>query len=180
MISEIGQKIKNLRTAADLTQDELAQRSGLTDGFISQVERGKTSISIDSLKMLLDALNVSLSDFFKEDIYDPVVFGPDDHIEINAGGACKLSLIVQGATNRRFEPALLELKPDSSTETIPPFEGDVFGYVLQGRVQLKIGSDGYRINAKHSFYFTAGKEYKIVNPYKRIATVLWLTSPPSF
>ena len=86
MIKDIGRKIRELRTAAELTQDELARRAGLTDGFISQIERGRTSISIDSLKMILDALNISLAEFFREDEVHRLVFSKQDQVELDARG----------------------------------------------------------------------------------------------
>jgi len=180
MIEEIGRKIRNLRTAAELTQDELAGRAGLTDGFISQVERGLTSISVDSLKQILDALNVSLAEFFEEEEPVKVVFREKDRVELEEVGTGKLLLLVPGATNREMEPALLRLEPGQSTDIRPPFQGDVFGYVLQGRVQLDYGGDNHKVGAGNCFYFTAEHEHQISNPGGRHAELLWITAPPSF
>ena len=55
---KIGERIKNLRQLSNLTQEELAERANLTKGFISQIERDLTSISLDSLVPILDALDV--------------------------------------------------------------------------------------------------------------------------
>ncbi|MCK4606862.1 MAG: helix-turn-helix transcriptional regulator, partial [candidate division Zixibacteria bacterium] len=63
---KIGEKIKALRLSSDLTQEELANRAGLSKGFISQLENDQTSIQIDSLADILEALSVSLSDFFSD------------------------------------------------------------------------------------------------------------------
>jgi transcriptional regulator with XRE-family HTH domain len=180
MIEEIGRKIKDLRLAADLTQGELAERADLTDGFISQVERGRTSISIDSLKQILDALNISLSDFFQEETRSRMVFGQDEQIEIEEGGDGRLVLLVPGATNRRMEPALLTLKSSQRTSLRTPFQGDCFGFVLKGRIQIQYGSEHHRVKTGESFYFTADREYQISNVYRGEAEVLWLTTPPMF
>ncbi|MFQ6079074.1 MAG: helix-turn-helix domain-containing protein, partial [Thermodesulfobacteriota bacterium] len=61
---KIGERIRNLRQLSSLTQEELAERAELTKGFISQVERDRTSISLDSLVQILDALDENISDFF--------------------------------------------------------------------------------------------------------------------
>ncbi len=53
---KIGERIRNLRQLSNLTQEELAERANLTKGFISQIERDLTSISLDSLAQILDAL----------------------------------------------------------------------------------------------------------------------------
>lgn len=180
MIEEIGQKIRNLRHAAELTQGELAERADLTDGFISQVERGRTSISIDSLKQILDALNVSLTDFFREEKPQPIVFGHREEVEIEEGGSGRLRILVRGATNRLMEPALLDLPSEAATSLRAPFQGDCFGYVLKGRIQIQFGGEIFRARIGQSFYFTADREHRLSNPYLVPAQVLWLTSPPTF
>ena len=65
----IGNKIKELRVAKNLTQEELADRSELSKSFISQVERDLTSPSIATLIDLLQCLGTTLSDFFSEKPY---------------------------------------------------------------------------------------------------------------
>ena len=88
----IGSKIKALRLASDLTQEELANRARLTKGFISQLENEKfqTSISLDSLADILDALGVSLSEFFgdTDDPFESVAHGSnlDDDLGAPDGG----------------------------------------------------------------------------------------------
>ena len=63
---EIGKKIKDLRIAKGLTQEELADRSELSKGFISQLERDLTSPSIATLTDILQVLGSSLNEFFYE------------------------------------------------------------------------------------------------------------------
>jgi len=63
---KIGERIRNLRQLSNLTQEELAERAGLTKGFISQVERDLTSISLDSLIQILGALDEDISEFFRD------------------------------------------------------------------------------------------------------------------
>lgn len=60
---EIGEKIRSLRLKLGLTQEELAERSDLTKGFISQLERDLTSPSVDSLNDLLNALGTDMATF---------------------------------------------------------------------------------------------------------------------
>ena len=62
----IGEKIKRLRIKNGLTQEELAMRSELSKGFISQVERDLTSPSISTLVDILECLGTNLKDFFNE------------------------------------------------------------------------------------------------------------------
>ena len=63
---EIGKKIKELRVMKGLTQEELADRSELSKGFISQLERDLTSPSISTLVDILQCLGTDLKEFFSE------------------------------------------------------------------------------------------------------------------
>ena len=69
---EIGSKIKRLRVRLGLTQEELAARTELTKGFISQLERDITSPSIATLMDILEALGTNVSEFFSDREADAV------------------------------------------------------------------------------------------------------------
>ena len=73
-ILDIGQKIKQLRIQKGLTLEELASRSELTKGFLSQMERDLTSPSIATLNDILEALGTTLAEFFKEEKEEQLVF----------------------------------------------------------------------------------------------------------
>lgn len=77
----IGEKLKSLRLQLGLTQEELAERSEFTKGFISQIERNLSSPSVDSLDDILEALGTNLGDFFKEEEVQRIHFTEDDYFE---------------------------------------------------------------------------------------------------
>ena len=62
----IGRKIKDLRNRVGLTQQELADRTELTKGFISQLERGQVSPSVVTLLDLIECLGTTASDFLRK------------------------------------------------------------------------------------------------------------------
>ena len=81
---EIGKKIKELRLRNNLTLEELASRSELTKGFLSQVERDLTSPSIATLEDILEALGTDLAHFFSEEKNEQVVFRQSDFfVDVN-------------------------------------------------------------------------------------------------
>ena len=61
---DIGKKLQAIRKAHGLSQRELAARAGLTNGTVSLIEQNKTSPSVASLKRLLDAIPMSIAEFF--------------------------------------------------------------------------------------------------------------------
>ncbi len=180
MTTLIGEKIKNLRLASDLTQQDLAERAGLNKGFISQLERNLTSISLDSLEDILTALNTTLSEFFSEPPSRQVIFSEDDRRDLEQNGVENFQLLVPGATNRNMEPALVTLAPGQSTQEIEPFSGEEFGYILTGRVMIRLGHQTYRARKGDSFYFSADRHHQIKNIGKVTARFLWVTCPPYF
>jgi len=177
---KIGERIKNLRQMSNLTQEELAARANLTKGFISQVERDLTSISLDSLVQILEALDENISDFFRETPQEKMVFREKDRVPIEKERIQRFELLVPGATNRRLEPVLLTLKQGQATAKEKPHEGEEFGFVLQGRVSLRFGKEITKLKKGECFYLWAEKEHWLENTSSRNAVILWITSPPYF
>ena len=174
----IGPKIKNLRLRSDLTQDELARRSGLTKGFISQLENDQTSIGVDSLADIVDALGVTLSEFFSDASQTQVVFGPRDRVSVEDSGAAKFQLLVPGSTNNIMDPVLVELLPGEKLERREPHPGEQFGFVLAGTTSLEINKTTFRVRPKHCFYFKSDSIHQISNRGERPTTLLWVVTPP--
>lgn len=65
MIKEkVGKRIKELRNKLGISQEELAFRSEIHRTYIASLEVGKRNVSIETLEKVVNALEVSLSDFF--------------------------------------------------------------------------------------------------------------------
>ncbi|MDI6641519.1 MAG: helix-turn-helix transcriptional regulator [Elusimicrobiota bacterium] len=71
----IGQQIRNKRKAKSLTLEDLAEKCGREWSYISQIERGKSIPSIETLFRICNALEISLTDLFK--VHKPVTYKPD-------------------------------------------------------------------------------------------------------
>jgi transcriptional regulator with XRE-family HTH domain len=177
---KIGERIRNLRQLSNLTQEELAERANLTKGFISQIERDQTSISLDSLVKMLEALDENISDFFQEASQEKIAYREKDRVTIEKEKIEKFELLVPGSTNRRLEPILLTLRKGESTPKERPHEGEEFGFVLRGRVNLRFGREILKLKKGECFYLSAEKEHWIHNTSSREAVILWISSPPSF
>ncbi|MCR5737010.1 MAG: helix-turn-helix domain-containing protein [Eubacterium sp.] len=176
---DIGNKIKELRIQKNLTQEELADRAELTKGFISQVERNHTSPSIATLVDILQCLGTDLKHFFSDDEDRQVVFKKEDFFEkIDEDLKHRITWIVPNAQKNEMEPILLELQPGGSSYEHPPFEGEVFGYVLKGNVKLTIGEKQFKVKRGEAFYYPANNSYSLKS--ERGAQVLWISSPPAF
>lgn len=177
---DIGSKIKEIRILNGLTQEELADRSELSKGFISQLENDLTSPSISTLEDILQCLGISISEFFSmEKPKIQVVFGDDDFFEkIDEQLKNKTEWIIPNAQKNIMEPIRLTLEAGGETYPDNPHEGEEFGYVLKGEITIIIGKEKHRAKAGEAFYYTPDKEHYITS--KKGAEILWVSTPPSF
>ncbi len=178
---KIGNKIKMLRIKNGLTQEELANRSELSKGFISQIERDLTSPSIATLMDLLQCLGSNLKDFFNEIVDEKIVFGKEDiFVKENRDLNYEISWIVPDSQKNRMEPILMTLAVGGGSEPDDPHEGEEFGYVLSGSVSIHLGNRKYKVKKDESFYFKPTVVHYISNGGKSQAKLLWVSTPPSF
>lgn len=178
---KIGERLKRLRMINSLTQEELASRADLTKGYISQLENDTTSPSIATLKDILDIFGVSMQEFFSEVRDEDVVFGQDCRVQASDDGDdVKVELLVPAAQNREMDPAMVTLAPGEEMDEQPFHEGEEFGYVLLGKIQLKLDDKLYTLKKDECFYFTSDKRHSIKNIGKGPAKILWVVTPPTF
>ena len=176
----VGARIRGLRRSHGLTQEELAHRSNLTKGFISQLERDLTSPSLESLLEILETLDTDIVRFFQGHQEGRIVFGAADsrnaatYPEVRA-----FELMVPGAANRNMESALVTMEPGESVAE-EAHAGEEFGYVLKGKVQVTYGEKRAAAKRGEWFYFASDRNHRVANPYKKRAKLLWVSTPPSF
>ena len=176
---DIGNKLKELRVLKGLTQEELADRSELSKGFISQLERNLTSPSITTLMDILQCLGTSIGEFFNEAPDEQIVFGKQDYfVKEDTEYKNEIKWIIPNAQKNTIEPIYLTLQAGGSTCPDTPHEGEEFGYVLQGAVSIHLGNKTYKAKKGESFYYTADKTNFLSS--KNGATLIWVSSPPSF
>lgn len=161
---DIGYKLKNLRKIKNLTQEELAERTDLSKGYISQIESQNASPSMETFLSILEVLGTSASDFFKESEQQKVIYKKEDQViydEYDRGYI--LNWLVTKSNEFEMEPLLLTLKPGASYKTFNPSESDTFIYCLQGQVTLQLGNTCYHANKEDVFYFKANDDHRLFN-----------------
>ena len=172
---DIGNKLKELRVLKGLTQEELADRSELSKGFISQLERNLTSPSITTLMDILQCIG----EFFNEAPDEQIVFGKQDYfVKVDTEYKNEIKWIIPNAQKNTMEPIYLTLEAGGSTCPDTPHEGEEFGYILQGTVSIHLGNKTYKAKKGESFYYTADKTHFLSS--KSGAVLIWVSSPPSF
>ena len=176
---ELGTKLRDMRQQKNLTQEELADRCELTKGYISQLENDLTSPSITTLVDLLNALGSNLSEFFRDETEEKIVFSESEYIEKQSDGMT-LEWVIPNAQKNMMEPVLVELAAGASTSTDFPHDGEAFGYVLEGKITVIRAGKSHTAKKGESFYYSADKEHQIVNKGKSKAKFIWISTPPNF
>lgn len=176
---DIGGKIKQLRTQKGLTLEELASRSELTKGFLSQLERNLTSPSIDSLDDILEALGTNLAEFFKEDKDEQFIFREADFF-IDERESCTIHWVVPNTQKNQMEPILLTLSEGGESFEVQPHSGEEFGYVVDGSVILECDGKRNVLRRGETFYLHGRTFHTLKNERKTPARVLWVSTPPLF
>ena len=178
-VLDIGKKIKELRLQNDLTLEDLASRSELTKGFLSQVERNLTTPSIPTLEDILEALGTNLSEFFREEPEKQIVFSTQDFF-VDEQDDYQIEWVIPNAQKNEMEPILLTLYPHKKSHEMSSHHGEEFGYVLKGSVTLVRGNKKYKLKAQDTFYLDGTKGHYLYNHSNSDAKVLWITTPPMF
>ncbi|HHV29828.1 helix-turn-helix domain-containing protein [Acetivibrio mesophilus] len=178
---EIGAKIRRLRITNQMTQEELADRAELSKGFISQIENDLTSPSISTLVDILQCLGTDLKGFFSDSEDKQIVFKQKDYFS-KTDDELKNTIewVVPNAQKNAMEPIRMTLLPGGKSLEDQPHEGEEFGYVVKGCLDVHIGNECHRVKAGESFYFESNRKHYVVNVGKSEAQVIWVSTPPSF
>lgn len=168
-----------MRLQLGLTQEELADRCELTKGYISQLENDLNSPSIATLTDILSALGSNLSEFFKEETAEKIVFTKEEFIEKDSEGML-WHWLIPNAQKNMMEPVLVELTENALAQHDMPHEGEEFGYVLEGKIAIKLGGKLHVCKKGEAFYYAANQPHSIINKNKGKSKFLWVSTPPNF
>lgn len=164
---KIGKKIKNLRLKKGLTQEELGERTDLSKGYISQIERDLSSPSIETFFDILEVLGCAPKEFFDEEGWEQkVVYGQEDRTDyVDEERGYHIQWLVPESNEKEMEPIHLTLFAKGEFKEFEPSLAETFAYVLKGRVSIRIGKRVFFAKAGEAIYFQASDEHQIINDY---------------
>jgi transcriptional regulator with XRE-family HTH domain len=178
----IGERLRALRNLRRYTLREVADRAGLSESFLSQVERAQAGASIASLQKIAAALGVRISDLFEPDEgRTPHVLRAETRPVLSFGNLGRKYLLTSRPLEN-IEVFMGEFERNGSTGDEPYTHGDSeeLLVVLSGDVHLQLGSTVYELLAGDSIDYRSSVPHRIVNTGDGEAVVMFVISPPSF
>lgn len=184
--ASLGHQVRDLRRAKGVTIPQLATRIDRSVGWVSQIERGLSEVSISALHQIAAALEVQVAWFFANGAPQP----PDElGLVVRRGNRRTLDFHGSGVHEEILSPNLSgqlllvesTFAPGASTgDRDRERRGEEAGLVLSGTLELHVEGRTLHLEAGDSFAFTRRGPHRCHNPGKVAARVLWVITPPSY
>jgi transcriptional regulator with XRE-family HTH domain len=182
-VNEVGERLREVRHLRRRTLKSVADRAGVSESFLSQVERGKASASIASLTRIAGALGVSVADLFEPNgsRRRPRVLRRDAR-PVLAFGTLGCKYLITPRPLEHLEVFVGELDPGGSTGDEPYTHGDSeeLLVVLHGTVHLQLGTEVFELRSGDSIDYRSSTPHRLSNAGEDAAEVMWIISPPSY
>jgi transcriptional regulator with XRE-family HTH domain len=162
---EIISKIRSLRKSKDATLDQLARMTGLTKGYLSQIENSSKSPPFSTLDKIAYALGVDITYFFTNSETEQrnakiTIVRPEERKKVAPGGLRRgygYESLAYKKAGKNMEPYLITV--DSQGRGIFKHDGEEFLHILEGVLEFTFGGEKYIVKPGYSLYFDSGVEH---------------------
>lgn len=181
MVVEVGQRLRLVRTAKNLSQRELAKRTGVTNSTISLIESGDMNPSIGTLKRVLDGIPVTLGDFFSFEAagQEKFFFRAEDLTEIGQNGV-SLKQIGGNLFGRALQVLHERYEPAADTGIAYAHEGEEAGFVICGQVEVVVDNQSRILGPGDAYYFDSRKPHRFRCISEEACEIISACTPPTF
>ena len=175
----LGQQIRDLRKSKGMTISYLAEQIGKSVGYLSQVERGVSTLPIPVLQAISDLLGVQITWFFhtehpqKDDEIEHIVrHETRRHLEFSGTGISEELLSPRLSGDIMMLQTTLEPGTRSDSEPRQRKGGEEAGVILSGTLELSIGEKQFTLEKGDSFSISDEQPHFYNNPSKKEKTVI--------
>jgi len=179
---DVGERLRAIRRSRRCTLREVAERAQVSESFLSQVERGRSSASIASLRRIAGALGVSVADLFEPSVPQrPRVLRRDGRPALAFGILGRKLLLTPGPLHH-LEVFAGELEVGGSTgaEAYAHGDSEELFVVQSGTVELELGGEVFELERGDSIVYRSSTPHRVSNIGQELAEVMWIVSPPSY
>jgi len=183
----LGERLRKLRNERNLTIAELADKSGLSSGLISQIERGRSNPSVRTLQRLSSALGVNLWAFLQPTESNAAAAGPTsgspsfirrkaDRLKLVKGKSGILEELLSPRSDDLMRFMMITIPAGGESKDMLLGQGRKGGCVFSGRARLTVDGETGDLEPGDAFQFPADVPHRIANPYGEPVVLIWIMS----
>lgn len=176
--NSVGVHLRQLRLRRGFSLAQVARAAGISQGFLSALERSHMSASVGTLRRLAGFYKTNILDFFHPSDSNGRLVTPKRRKTLEAGPGVRMDLLAWG--NTAMEPHLFRIAPQSGSGEAYTHDGEEFLFVLSGELHISVHDQQYQLKAGDSFYFESTAPHRWLNPGRTETRVLWVNSPATF
>ena len=179
--SELGARLRQLRTARGVSLAEVAEATGISASFLSMVEQGKSDITVSRLMRLVQWFGVSIADLVQE---------PDrSQVQVVRAGQRRsvrladerLSIeMLSPDGNHAMMPVINTYEEGGGMADPTTHDGEEFVHVIEGQIELTVGGgEPILLGPGDSAYYRSDVPHSFRNAGRGEARFLGVTTPPN-
>ena len=179
---QLGTRIRALRQARRLTLRDVSERAGVTESFLSQVERDVTSPSIATVQRIAHALDLSIAQLFAEEPATGRVVRREARRRVAYPGLKAVDEFLTSNMAGKLQVIMSTIEPGGGTgdEAYTHDSDEEVVVVLEGVLDLWVGPEHYRLETGDAVTHSSRIPHRNTNPGPGVARVLFCITPPSF
>ena len=179
---DLGVRLRFVRTARNLSQRELAKRTGVTNSTISLIESGDMNPSVGTLKRVLDGIPVTLGEFFSlvPEGDEKIFYRANELLTFEQGGVVFRQV---GAPSCRRTLQILRENYAFGADTgaaVYAHEGEEGGFVLQGRIEITVGERQEILEPGDAYHFDSRQPHRFRCLSSEGCEIISACTPPTF
>lgn len=182
-VIQIGTKLRFTRRLRSLTLKDVATAAGCSESLLSKIENGHASPSLKMLQRLTHTLGLTVGQLFAQQADpDNIVMRAATRVSFDTeqGGRGRVEPLAPHSGGHLLECHLHYVAPGSDSGGDIQHEGEEFGFVLDGEIELVVAGRRYIASAGDSFSYRSERPHSFRNNGSKEARVLWINTPPTF
>lgn len=177
---DVGSKVRAYRQMRKMTLRTLAEQAEVSVSFLSQLERGASGASIPTLRMVAEALGLTLADLFSDETASPHrVLRMADRPTISTPSVDKFMLTRRPLQNMEVLEGVVHPGGTVGSRSYTHGDSQELLLVLSGTIRLVLNDEEYLLTAGDSAEYRSSFTHSVINETDEDVRVLWIISPPS-
>jgi transcriptional regulator with XRE-family HTH domain len=178
----VGPRIREIRRRGNVTLRELADAAGVSESFVSQVERGVANPSMASLSRIADALGTNLAALFvgAEQTGSVVRSGERKRMAHPAGSQEDYLITPSSAKTMQIIYSVIAVGQGSGDEPYAHAADEECVVVLAGKLDVTVNGENHHLATGDALMLDPRSPHTYLNPGPDTTTALWVTSPPVY